>query len=172
MRDFSYAQATSRADAIALAGLPDTMVLAGGTELLNWTRIGVVEPARIVDITRISGMEGVEALPTGGVRIGALTKLNDAAQPRSSVPPIRSFRRRSSNPPRRRSEIWRLSAAIRCSACAVPISAPTSRPRATSASRAPAAPRYTASTKNMRFSAGPRIASPSIRPIRPSRWQH
>jgi xanthine dehydrogenase YagS FAD-binding subunit len=80
MRDFSYAQATSRADAIALAALPDTMVLAGGTELLNWTRIGIVEPARIVDITRIPGMEGVEALPNGGVRIGALTKLNDAAQ--------------------------------------------------------------------------------------------
>src|SRR5260221_9009422 len=69
MHDFSYAQANSRADAIALAGLPDTMVLAGGTELLNWTRIGIVEPARIVDITRIPGLEGVEALPNGGVRI-------------------------------------------------------------------------------------------------------
>ena len=80
MRDFGYARATSRADAIVLTGLPDTMVLAGGTELLNWTRIGIVEPARIVDITRIPGMEGVEALPNGGVRIGALTKLNDAAQ--------------------------------------------------------------------------------------------
>jgi xanthine dehydrogenase YagS FAD-binding subunit len=80
MRDFGYARATSRADAIALAGLPDTMVLAGGTELLNWARIGIAEPARIVDITRIPGMEGVEALPNGGVRIGALTKLNDAAQ--------------------------------------------------------------------------------------------
>jgi xanthine dehydrogenase YagS FAD-binding subunit len=80
MRDFRYAQATSRADAIALARLADTMVLAGGTELLNWTRIGIVEPARIVDITRIPGLDGVEALPNGGVRIGALAKLNDAAQ--------------------------------------------------------------------------------------------
>lgn len=56
------------------------MILAGGTELLNWTRIGIAEPARIVDITRIPGMEGVESLPNGGVRVGALTKLNDAAQ--------------------------------------------------------------------------------------------
>jgi xanthine dehydrogenase YagS FAD-binding subunit len=79
MRDFNYARATSRADAIALARLPDAMVLAGGTELLNWTRIGIVEPAKIVDITRIPGMEGLEALPNGGIRIGALTKLNDAA---------------------------------------------------------------------------------------------
>jgi xanthine dehydrogenase YagS FAD-binding subunit len=79
MRDFSYVRANSRADAIALAGLPETMVLAGGTELLNWARIGIVAPARIVDISRIGGMEGVEALPKGGIRIGALTKLNDAA---------------------------------------------------------------------------------------------
>jgi len=80
MRNFSYVQARSRAEAVELAGLPDTMVLAGGTELLNWMRIGIAEPARVLDITRIQGMEGVEALPQGGVRIGALTKLNDAAQ--------------------------------------------------------------------------------------------
>jgi xanthine dehydrogenase YagS FAD-binding subunit len=80
MRDFGYVRATSRADAVALARLPETMVLAGGTELLNWIRIGIGEPARIVDITRIPGMEGIEALANGGVRIGALTKLNDAAQ--------------------------------------------------------------------------------------------
>lgn len=80
MRDFSYARATSRADAVALSRLPDTMVLAGGTELLNWTRIGIAEPARLVDITRIPDMEGVEALSEVGVRIGALTTLNDAAQ--------------------------------------------------------------------------------------------
>ena len=80
MRNFSYAQATSRADAIALLQQPETMSIAGGTELLNWKRIGIVEPARVVDITRIPDMAGVEALPNGGVRIGALTKLNDVAQ--------------------------------------------------------------------------------------------
>lgn len=80
MRDFSYARATSRADAVALSRLPDTLVIAGGTELLNWTRIGIAEPAHLVDISRIPDMEGVEALPNGGVRIGALTKLNDVAQ--------------------------------------------------------------------------------------------
>jgi xanthine dehydrogenase YagS FAD-binding subunit len=80
MYDFSYARANSSADAITLASMPDTMILAGGTELLNWNRIGIVKPSRVVDITRIPGMEGVEALPNGGVRIGTLTKLNDAAQ--------------------------------------------------------------------------------------------
>ena len=80
MRNFSYLHAHSRAEAVELARLPDTMVLAGGTELLNWMRIGIAEPARVLDITRIQGMEVVEPLPQGGVRIGAATKLNDAAQ--------------------------------------------------------------------------------------------
>lgn len=79
MRDFGYGRAASRDDAITLTQRPGTMILAGGTELLNWMRIGIAEPDRVVDITRIPGLEGVEALPDGGVRIGALTTLNDAA---------------------------------------------------------------------------------------------
>ncbi|MDJ0390222.1 FAD binding domain-containing protein [Roseomonas sp. E05] len=80
MQDFSYARATSRAEALALAAEGDTAILAGGTELLNWLRIGIAAPGRVVDISRTPGMDGVEALPGGGARIGALTRLNDAAQ--------------------------------------------------------------------------------------------
>jgi xanthine dehydrogenase YagS FAD-binding subunit len=80
MREFSYARALSVADAVALSTSPQTMVLAGGTEILNWARIGIEEPARLVDITRIPGLDQIEALPHGGLRIGALVKLNDAAQ--------------------------------------------------------------------------------------------
>lgn len=80
MQDFLYAQAHTHADALALAREPDTMILAGGTEVLNWMRIGVASPSRILDITRVPGMEGVQQLPDGTIRIGALTKLNDAAQ--------------------------------------------------------------------------------------------
>lgn len=80
MQNFSYGHAQSRAEAVRGADQPDTMVIAGGTELLNWMRIGIVSPSRILDISRIQGMTGVEPVPGGGVRIGALTKLNDAAQ--------------------------------------------------------------------------------------------
>lgn len=80
MREFSYARALSVADAVALSARPQTMVLAGGTEILNWTRIGIEEPTRLVDITRIPGLDQIESLPHGGLRIGALVKLNDAAQ--------------------------------------------------------------------------------------------
>jgi xanthine dehydrogenase YagS FAD-binding subunit len=67
MRDFSYACATTRADALTLAQLPDAAVLAGGTELLNWFRIGITKPERVVDISRVPEMDRIEALPCGGL---------------------------------------------------------------------------------------------------------
>jgi xanthine dehydrogenase YagS FAD-binding subunit len=79
MKNFSYARPSSMQQAIELASTSDAMILAGGTELLNWTRIGIAEPSKLVDITRVAGLEGIEPLPNGGVRIGALTKLNDVA---------------------------------------------------------------------------------------------
>src|ERR1700691_534640 len=79
MKNFSYARPSSIHQTIELAATPDTMILAGGTELLNWTRIGIAEPSKLGDITRVAGLEGIEQLPNGVVRIGALTKLNDVA---------------------------------------------------------------------------------------------
>jgi xanthine dehydrogenase YagS FAD-binding subunit len=79
MKNFSYARPSSIHQTIELAATSDAMILAGGTELLNWTRIGIVEPSRLVDITRVAGLEGIEQLPNGMVRIGALAKLNDVA---------------------------------------------------------------------------------------------
>ena len=80
MLDFNYSQARTLGEAMDLADGRDAMILAGGTELLNWMRIGIARPAHVVDITRLPGMSGVEKLVNGIVRIGALTKLNDAAQ--------------------------------------------------------------------------------------------
>lgn len=79
MRPFAYARAHSLDDALAVAREPGTAVLAGGTELLNWLRLGVAAPDRVVDISRIAGLDRVEPLPSGGLRIGALVRLNDAA---------------------------------------------------------------------------------------------
>lgn len=55
------------------------MFLAGGTELLNWMRLGIIAPARVIDISRIVGLDKIEPLANGALRIGALCKLNDAA---------------------------------------------------------------------------------------------
>ena len=80
MQPFSYARAGSVPEAVAAGAGPGTAYLAGGTELLNWMRLGILDPARVLDISRLPGMDKVEALPGGGLRIGALARLNDAAQ--------------------------------------------------------------------------------------------
>jgi xanthine dehydrogenase YagS FAD-binding subunit len=79
MRPFDYVRATSLDDALAAAGEPGTTVLAGGTELLSWLRIGIAAPDRVLDITRVAGLDRIEPLPDGGLRIGALVRLNDVA---------------------------------------------------------------------------------------------
>ena len=52
MRPFAYARAATFDDALEAAREPGTAVLAGGTELLNWLRLGIAAPDRVVDITR------------------------------------------------------------------------------------------------------------------------
>jgi len=83
MQPFVYAHAASPAQALAAGAQPDTAFLAGGTELLNWLRLGIAAPARILDITGLDALQRIEALPQGGLRIGALVRLNDAAQHKS-----------------------------------------------------------------------------------------
>jgi CO/xanthine dehydrogenase FAD-binding subunit len=56
------------------------MFLAGGTELLNWMRLGIAAPERVVDISRIAELGRMESLAGGALRFGALVRLNGAAQ--------------------------------------------------------------------------------------------
>jgi xanthine dehydrogenase YagS FAD-binding subunit len=79
MQAFAYGQAADVGEALKEGGSPDTVFLAGGTELLNWLRLGIAKPARVIDIARLEGLAGVERLPNGGLHIGALTRLNDVA---------------------------------------------------------------------------------------------
>ena len=78
MLPFTYARAGSVPEALAAGA--ESAYLAGGTELLNWLRLGIAAPARILDIGRLPGLDRIEALPGGGLRIGALARLNDAGQ--------------------------------------------------------------------------------------------
>src|ERR1700720_2474122 len=79
MHAFAYGYAADMAEALAAGGASDTVFLAGGTELLNWLRLGSTKPARVIDIARLKGLTGVTRLPRGALRIGALTRLNDVA---------------------------------------------------------------------------------------------
>ncbi len=83
MRPFGYARADDIEQALAAVREPGTELLAGGTEFLNWIRLGIAAPARVVDIGRAAGLDAIESLPDGGLRIGSTARLNDvAAHPR------------------------------------------------------------------------------------------
>ncbi|TFZ01295.1 FAD binding domain-containing protein [Ramlibacter rhizophilus] len=73
MRAFEYARPATLQDAIALlqAG-PDPAILAGGTDLLVQIKEHVRQPARVIDIKRIPGMDEFAFDAKEGLRLGAL----------------------------------------------------------------------------------------------------
>ena len=74
MKTFDYIRAQNVAEAAAAAAVPGTVVLAGGTNLLDVMKGNLVRPDRLVDITHLQGLDRIETLPEGGVRIGALVR--------------------------------------------------------------------------------------------------
>jgi xanthine dehydrogenase YagS FAD-binding subunit len=85
MRPFSYARATDVASAIATVRKQrDGAFLAGGTTEVDLVRQNVLRPGLLVDINDLP-LNGVEDLPGGGLRIGALARMSDVAQTASVV---------------------------------------------------------------------------------------
>jgi xanthine dehydrogenase YagS FAD-binding subunit len=78
MRSFDYLRAADVTTAIAEAGQPETRFLAGGTTLLDLMKVNVERPARLVDLTRLSGLDTIE-VSRDVIRIGALTKMSKVA---------------------------------------------------------------------------------------------
>ncbi|MGO4128181.1 xanthine dehydrogenase family protein subunit M [Inquilinus sp. YAF38] len=79
MQSFAYERAATLAQAIGAAAEPETAVIAGGTELLNWMKDGITAPRRLVDLNGLSGLDGV-AIDDRGLRIGALARMGDLAE--------------------------------------------------------------------------------------------
>ncbi|WGF88563.1 FAD binding domain-containing protein [Marinivivus vitaminiproducens] len=90
MRAFDYVRADTIEAARQAAASPGTMILAGGTTLLDLAKCGVATPDTVVDITRLEGLDSVERIE-GGVRIGALATMAAVArdpQVRASAPAV------------------------------------------------------------------------------------
>ena len=79
MNHFDYVRAASVAEAVAAAGASGATFLAAGTNLIDLMKGGVSRPARLVDITRVPGLDRMEPLSDGGLRIGALVRNSDLA---------------------------------------------------------------------------------------------
>jgi xanthine dehydrogenase YagS FAD-binding subunit len=80
MRPFSYARATDAEAAITLVReRADGTFLAGGTTEVDLVRQNVLRPGLLVDINDLP-LGGVEDLPGGGLRVGALARMSDVAR--------------------------------------------------------------------------------------------
>ena len=74
MRALSYERAADpRAAQRAVASEPDTMFLAGGTNLVDLMKLGVHRPDRLIDITGL-GLDAIEHRADGSVLIGATVR--------------------------------------------------------------------------------------------------
>jgi xanthine dehydrogenase YagS FAD-binding subunit len=82
VKTFDYVRPATVQEAVAAASEPGAVYLAGGTNLLDLMKGGVTRPDRIVDISRLPGLDRIEDLADGSVRIGALVRNADLARDR------------------------------------------------------------------------------------------
>ncbi|WP_024506475.1 xanthine dehydrogenase family protein subunit M [Bradyrhizobium sp. ARR65] len=79
MKSFDYVRPASIPEAVSAASAPGAAYLAAGTNLLDLMKGGVSRPDRLVDVTHLPGLDRIEPLADGGVRIGALVRNADLA---------------------------------------------------------------------------------------------
>lgn len=79
MKPFGYVRAGSVEEAAdAYASHPGARYLGGGTNLVDLMKLGVEQPATLVDVSRLP-LDSVEELPDGALRIGATVRNSDLA---------------------------------------------------------------------------------------------
>ncbi len=79
MKTFDYVRPATIADAIAAAAQPGASYLAAGTNLVDLMKGAILRPDRLVDVTHLPGLDRIEDLDDGSVRIGALVRNADLA---------------------------------------------------------------------------------------------
>jgi xanthine dehydrogenase YagS FAD-binding subunit len=80
MHPFAVSRAVDPAKAVA-AHAQDAQLafIAGGTDLIGLMKDRATLPDRLLDINGLPDMARIEALPDGGLRIGALARMSDVA---------------------------------------------------------------------------------------------
>lgn len=76
---FSYIQARTLDEAIHWLSQDGARLHAGGTDLLGCLRGNIFEAKSVVSIGRVAPLHGIAELPTGELRIGALTTVAEIA---------------------------------------------------------------------------------------------
>jgi len=79
MNRFDYVRPATIPAAIAAAGAEGAAYLGAGTNLIDLMKGGIARPATLVDIAHLPGLDGIETLANGDVRVGALVRNADLA---------------------------------------------------------------------------------------------
>jgi xanthine dehydrogenase YagS FAD-binding subunit len=80
MHPFTLSRPTDISAAIAAHARDAHLAfIAGGTDLIGLMKDRVALPERLLDINRLPDLAQIEALPDGGLRIGALARMSDVA---------------------------------------------------------------------------------------------
>jgi xanthine dehydrogenase YagS FAD-binding subunit len=80
MHPFALSRADDPAQAIAAHARDRGLAfIAGGTDLIGLMKDRAALPERLLDINGLPDMARIEALPDGGLRIGALARMSDVA---------------------------------------------------------------------------------------------
>src|ERR1700761_1827047 len=73
MHPFSLVRVQNQSVAIKQASLKGTKFIAGGTNLIDLMKLDIESPTALIDINRL-GLDKIEELATGRIRIGTLVK--------------------------------------------------------------------------------------------------
>ena len=81
MRPFEYLEPATLDEAVGLLVNPadGSHAVGGGTDLLAEMKDGLISPARLVSLSRVPGLRGVD-VTAGGVTIGAMTTVAEIAE--------------------------------------------------------------------------------------------
>jgi xanthine dehydrogenase YagS FAD-binding subunit len=83
MQSFEWIDATSvgRAAQLLAAGSPDKPVVAkaGGIDLLDLMKEGIIAPSRVINLKSIAGLDGISFTDGGGLELGTLVTLAQIA---------------------------------------------------------------------------------------------
>jgi xanthine dehydrogenase YagS FAD-binding subunit len=78
---FKYVSASSVEEVLDALAAPDSpRILAGGTTLVDLMKLNVEQPSRVIDITRLSELAGLDTSGSQELVFGALTRMSDVAE--------------------------------------------------------------------------------------------
>ena len=77
---FEYLRPRTLGEALDALASPDTLAIAGGTDLLVWIEEGLASPARVVDLRALPGARDISVRPDGALWIGAAVRIAEIAE--------------------------------------------------------------------------------------------